>query len=243
MFDRFRATWQLLKTGTAVKPKSPLESAVQYARSVLDDKSQGLGKEWSKEGKEKLLSDLISDIRNVLATPNPVQAVQMRMIEFALMTAKFDVLVMQNPTSFRGVSGELKSHISALASVDDELRQLFSDTAASSEEQMWDAVLARYWVMHLYMSTYNIIRINLHDHPDDPARDWLKPCYRSLCAWQEYNYREDLSLPTILEGNNADIKHLAYFGWIRLAEEGHKDLLTEWEKLWVSTCHEPSSYS
>src|SRR5258708_230186 len=73
---------------------------LRYARPILNDESQGIDKVWSKDGKRTLLGELLSDPGPALNNPNPAQAVRMRTIEFMLVTAQFDVLVVQPPTPF-----------------------------------------------------------------------------------------------------------------------------------------------
>src|SRR6266496_4191055 len=140
-----------------------------YLRDVLNDKSQGLGMYYSEEGKARLITEILTDIEQMLSQPNPVQAVRMRSLDIIIGTADFQVLVIPpppepDPTGIRdyeGVTGELKMRIPELIKVDKELEEFFYgfDETPTTPSDMWDAVLMRYWVLHLSMDTYNLVRI------------------------------------------------------------------------------------
>jgi hypothetical protein len=217
---------------------------VRYARAVLNDRSQGIGKVWSEDGKRKLLEGLLADVAQVLAEPNPAQAVRMRAIEFMLIAAQFDVLIMQPPTPFKGLSGELKPRIPELAKKDKELEEFFYgiDPAPTTFDGMWDSVLMRYWAMNLNLNSYNQARVALGDWHDDRKKDWFRPCYTSLCIWQENTYRRQLGLPSVIGGDLEDLKAIMHSTWINRAKEGHKELRLVWEKSWEEAFKEPSPY-
>jgi hypothetical protein len=243
MFDRILRKWKLGNAAGGVEREAISAAVLHHLRTILSDKSQGIGKQWSDEGKEKLISTIVSDIDQQLAAKNPVQAVRMRTIEFMILSAKFDVLIMQKPTPHKELSGGLKPHIPELSKVDDEIKLLFSDTDATSFDQMWNTILMRYWVMHLYMNSYNIVRRGLNDCCDDNTKDWFRPCYTSLCISQENSYRQELGLPLTIEGGMADLKSVAHSSWIFRAEEGHRNLRMVWEKSWEEAFREPSPYA
>jgi hypothetical protein len=245
MFEKLLGGLKSRKAAQNPKERQIFESVTNRLWTVLNDKSQGIGQHWSEGGKQKLVSDIIADISRGLSAPNPIQAVRMRTIEFMILSAKFDVLIMQKPTPFFYLSGELKERIPELAQADKELEEFFSELgeAPTSFEKMWDSILAKYWVMHLYMNTYNIVRQILKDSDDSGKKDWFQPCYISLCVWQENKYRQELGLPLTIEGDAADLKAICHSSWIWKAEEGHKNLRMVWERAWEEAFHEPSPYA
>ncbi|MGY6125392.1 hypothetical protein ACW9YV_07835 [Paraburkholderia strydomiana] len=237
-----------LKVNKLVKAieRDPLRGpALTLLRDVLNDKRQGLAKNFSEEGKQRLTAECLTDIDNVLAQSNPVQAVRMRTIEFMLLSAKFDVLVMQPPTIFQGLSGELKPRIPDLARSDKELGDFFYglDEPMDSFDKMWDAVLMRYWVMNLYVNAYNTVRCALGDYQADKTKDWLRPCYISFCIWHENTYRTSLALPSVISGENCDMRALMHSTWMNRAEEGEKFLRRSWEQSWEECFGEQSPYA
>jgi len=238
------ASWKARRADRELERHPVYGPVLRYARAILSDGSQGIGKMWTEPGKEKLLHSLRSDMALALTEPNPVQAVRMRTIEFMLEAAKFDLLVMRPPTPFKGLSGELESRIPELAKSDKELETFFYsiDPTPTAFDDMRGAVLGRYWGMHLYMNSYNQARIALGDWHPDRKKDWFRPCYISLCIWQESLYRGQLGLPPVIEGEMQDMKAIMHGTWVKLADEGHKELRLDWEKTWRDAFKEPSPY-
>jgi hypothetical protein len=168
-------------------------------------------------------------------------------------TAKFHVLVILPPPEadstgirdYEGVTGELKASLPELVKVDNELEAFFYglDETPTTPSDTWDAVVMRYWVLHLYMDTYNLVRIALGDWHKEKQKDWFRPCYISLCIWQESQYRQKLGMPPAISGTNPDRKALMHSTWINRLEEGHKEVRLAWEKSWTEVFHEPSPYA
>jgi hypothetical protein len=226
--------------------KHPVSGLVlSHLRNVLNDRSQGLGQHWSEEGKQKLVGDLLADIDQQLLQPDPTLAVRMRTIEFMLLASSFDVLVMQHPSKFSGISGELKLHIPKLATLNTDLREFFysMDPTPTEFNDMWDAVLLRYWVLHLYMSSYQVARVALGDYHSDATKDWFRPCYMSFCIWHENTYRQELGLPSVVAGDQPDLRAIMHSTWMNRAQEGHKELRLVWEDSWIEIFHEPSPFA
>jgi len=222
-----------------------LGTALSYVRDTLNDTTQGIGKHWSDKGKQKLLAQVVGDVEKCLNQPNPVQVVRMRTIEFMLLAAQFDVLIMQTPTKHKWLSGELKQYIPELAKSDATLREFFGEQEEPPTDfnSMWDLVLMRYWVLNLHMSAFNQARFALDDGSKDPTKDWFRPCYYSLCIWQENTYRTELGMPLSIDGAQADLKSTMLSTWIQRADEGHKLLRHEWENSWEDTFKEPSPFA
>jgi hypothetical protein len=223
----------------------PIYGAVlMLLRERLNDTSQGIGKHWSEEAKLRMISGILKDIDQRLNQPNPVQAVRMRLVELTLMTAGFEVLTTKKPFPFQGISGKLKEHIPLLAKSDPELGKfIYSvDGKITDVNEQWDACLAGYWMLHLYMSAFNITRISLNDYHIDQKKDWFKACYLSFCIWQEQKYRTDLGLPTVIPGTAPEMRAIAHNSWIDRAEEGHTELRLVWEKSWQVAFNEPSPF-
>jgi hypothetical protein len=238
------ASWKARRAARERERHPVYGPVLRHAQAVLSDRSRGIGKMWTEAGKEKLQSSLLSDMALALAAPNPAQAVRMRTIEFMLQAAQFDVLVMQPPTPFKGLSGDLQSRIPELAKCDKELETFFHgmDPTPTEFDDMRGAVLARYWVMQLYMNSYDQARIALGDWHPDRRKDWFRPCYTSLCIWQEGLYRGQLGLAPAIEGEMQDMKAIMHGTWVKLADEGRKELRLDWERTWRDTFDEPSPY-
>lgn len=245
MFGKLIEAWKAKKADKEIENHPILGFVLPRLRDLLNDKEYGLGKHWSEQGKSNLLTKCLNDLVNQLNQPNPVQAVRLRAIEFQLMAAQFDVLIMQPPTACKELSGELKQHIPELAKVNKDLSAFFNnlDDSPTDFNGMWDAVLVNYWVMHFYMNAYNFARYPLGDMHVSETEDWFSACYRSLCIWQEYTYRQELGLPSNIEGPSVFLKAMLHSSWINRAEEGHRNLRLAWENSWVDSLKEPCPFT
>src|SRR5258706_6713685 len=193
MLSELLESWKARRSIKELERHPIYKLVLLYVRSVFNDKSQGIDQHWSEDGKRKLVITLIEDLQRVLALPNPAQAIRMRAIEFMLIAAQFDVLIMQPPGPFKGLSGELKSHIATLGKKNKYLEEFFYgiNPTPTTFDEFWDAALSRYWATHLYMNAYNQARLALGDYNADKSKDWFLPCYTSLCIWQESIYRDE----------------------------------------------------
>ena len=244
MFAKIIEHWKARKTVKNLEQHPIYGIVLAGIRETLRDTTKGIGKYWSEVGKSRLISDCIHDIEQNLNQPNPVQAVRIRTIELMLRTASFDVLIMQPPTEHKELSGELKQHLPELAKMDDDLEKFFYslNEIPESFDHMWSAILKRYWVLHLYMSSYNLVRRSLSDFHEDANKDWFYPCYISFCIWMEDIYRRKLGLPSTIGGDSSHMKSIMYSTWLNRAEEGHKELRLVWDKSWEDCFHEPSPF-
>lgn len=227
-------------------------AVITYLKSELNDKSKGLGKNLSEEGKASIVPSILSDIQQALTQSDPVQAARMRIINLISETAKFQVLVIPPPPeldatglrAYEGISGELRSNISKLAKINKHLEEFLCDLEGTptAPADMQDAVVVRYLFLRSFLHAYNIVRIGLGDCHKEMQKDWFIPCYISLCIWQESLYRKELGIPPAIHGDKPDWKALMHSTWMNRVEEGHNELLLEWEKSWVDVFNEPSPY-
>ena len=65
----------------------------------------------------------------------------MLLIEYMLVAASFQVLVLEPPCKVRGLSGELRGSIPSLRGLNKDLEAFFYglDDPAETESEMWDA--------------------------------------------------------------------------------------------------------
>lgn len=245
-----------LKTRKALKElkESPIYSAtLSYLQKELNDKSKGIGKYWDEEGKGRIIQNILSDIEETLAQENPTQAVRMRIINLIAETAKFQVLIIPPAPEidqaglrdYEGITGELKENIPRLAKTNKDLEEFFYslEETPTSPGDMYDFILMRYWYLHLSLHAYNQVRITLGDYHKDHHKDWFRPCYISMCIWQESLYRQELGMPYAIRGTNPDWQALMHSTWINRIEEGHKEPLLEWERSWIDVFNKPSPYA
>ena len=97
-----------------------------------------------------------------------------------------------------------------------------------------------YWVLNLYMNAFNTARMALGDYHPDRTKDWFTACYASFCIWHESNYRNELGLTSVVDGQDPDLRAVMHSTWLQRAEEGHKELRLAWERSWRDAFGEPS---
>jgi hypothetical protein len=226
-----------------------LENAREALCAIVNDPKHRNFSGWDVAVREHCVSDVVEDIEQQLAEPDPVQAIRMRLIEHMTTAARFDVLVMPAPTPLKptplaGISGELTDYILPLRNADREFANFFSELTdpCESVEQMKQVLLMRYWIAHLFLHGFGFARLALNDYEADAAADWFRPCYYSLRIHREHSYRMALGLPAAIEGPDPDRRVLIHLGWLSLALEGHKDLRAAWEIFWTLAFNEPSPY-
>lgn len=160
---------------------------------------------------ESIRKQLVDEGMAIANSENPVMENRNRLAAAVAETARLQVLVMPpepepDSTGIRGqygVSGELKAHLLQLATANKDLREwLHGYPNADTLEGIWDAVLARYWIVLARANVLSALRTPLDDCHTDPARDWFKPFLRSQCGRYEHDYRECLGLPSNLAVEN-----------------------------------------
>jgi hypothetical protein len=158
--------------------------------------------------------------------------------------ASFDVLIIQPPGTFPGISGELTPHLPEIAKLDGPVKTLFyqSNPSPATRDEMWDFALGRYWVLHLTMNTLNTARIALRDWNEDPLKDWFKPAYFALCIRNESLYRNALGLPSVIKGKNPDLRALCFSTWVNIITSDAVAPRLEWDDLWQKAFKEPSPF-
>jgi hypothetical protein len=245
MFRKLLENWNAKKAVKQVEHHPVLGNVLASLRETVNDTTQGIGKHWSEEGKQKLIIECLTDVEKTILQPNPVQAVRLRATELMIITAQFDVLIMQPPTQHMYLSGELKLKIQELAKVDKGLKEFFYsiDPTPVSFNDMQDAVVFQYWKGHAYLCAYNQARCALNDFHKDLTKDWFRACYLSFCIWQEAAYRQELGMPSVIEGRSPELKAIMFSSWRDRVEEGVAELRLAWEESWESVFEEPSPFT
>jgi hypothetical protein len=252
MFGKLIETWQARKAVKLIENHPILGEALRYLRNAANDTSQGFGKYYSDDGKAQIVTRIIDEMQQLLAGPNPAQAIRMRTCEFMLITAETQVLVIDPPPApdvtglrnFEGITGELQARIPELTKANEGLEKFFYSLSnePKSFQDYLDVIEYRYFSMHLSMSAYNKARIALGDKHANVKRDWFRPAFTSFCIWQENTYREELSMPRAISGDDADLKALLHSTWMNRLQEGIPDPRLAWEKSWEKTFKGPSPY-
>jgi hypothetical protein len=211
----------------------------------LYESTEGIAGYWSNEKKRNVTVDLLQDIEQRLLQEDPVQAIRTRILDYVLWTASYDVLTREGPQKIQGISGGLAPYVPNLIEVDEDLNAFFWSLSEplTTHEDIRNMVVIQHYAMGFVLNCYNCVRIALEDYHVDRTKDWLRPCYASLCIWKENSYRTTLGLPSAIEGKNPELRAMYHMLWIKLAEQGHKNLRFVWDKAWTECFNEPSPYA
>jgi hypothetical protein len=252
MFRKLVGLYREAQVLKGVKEHPVLGPVFHHVRDVLADNTKGVGKYWTDDSKNSLLNKILAEVRVSLTHANPKYCVRRKTFDFMCETATCQVLVVppkpeadeSGLRSQEGITGELKARIPELVERDNQLGELFSclDEPVTTFDEMFNVVLLRYCVSHLWLGAFHVARCALKDYHDDPSKDWYRPCFVSQCICRESSYRKALGLSSALSGSLPDIRALMHSHWLDLIESGVQELRLEWENSWTATFHEPSPY-
>lgn len=196
--------------------------------------------------KERVCAEILADVMENVASPEPVVAVRRRLTNYADLTAQDEVLVTApGEGSFPGITGELRARVPELARSNPVLRAFLAPRGAAPEPaRMVELLRARGALFSLWMRAYNVVRIQLGDWDMDKRRDWFGPYRIAQALHREFAYRRELEMPPNLASPDALTggigEFMLYGEFEKVVLEGHRDPRAAWEARWESVLHYPS---
>ncbi|MDH6250199.1 hypothetical protein M2129_002209 [Polynucleobacter sphagniphilus] len=206
-------------------------------------------KSMTQDFSKKFVSDTAQNILNlcwkILTSPNPLMANREQLCEFTNWCAWYQVLVIDpaplpDQTGMRGhlgITGEMKGKILEIIKVNEDLQREFHKLGADvNYVTAWDYSLMRYRMFWAYSRVLSGMRYYLKDANPNSENDWYFPFFRSLCAYYENTYRDELGMPSVLDpdrelANKKAGWYLTYLNFV-LSDKQYPDL--EWEKFYSS---------
>ena len=190
--------------------KNPL---FQVAKIASDNalKETGLGKQ---RDKMKINIEAISEeITTIVSADADVRfnLIREKIGESVLGTAKFQVLILgskkddkTNLVGLPGITGKLNKHIVKIADLDETMQEEIHGWEDPSKKNdhafMHSYILSKYLIWYWRHAIFDALRIETKDYNKNLDKDWSKPFLYSMCAFEEYNYREKLNLEQELDG-------------------------------------------
>jgi hypothetical protein len=212
---------------------------------VVNEQSEELS-EITGANKRRLCEDILSDVAESLAQPEPILAVRRRLTNYATLTAYDDVLARTpRQSEFRGITGLLRSRLPELARINPRLREFLSQGPGGLDgaDQMAELLRARGIVFNLWTRAYNVARIELGDWDNDKSRDWYGPYRIARSIFCEYAYRRELgmapNIPSADRPGDGAAEFAAYGDFDKVVLEGHEHPRPVWESRWESLLHYP----
>lgn len=245
MFEKLITKWKYRKEIKAVQEHPILRLVLNQLQNNVKDVSDPIGKQLDTEFKQQVMVECLADITNTLSELNPIIANRIKLVECMTNLASFDVIFISSKNPYLNVSGELRQYLPILKEKNESLKHFFYqvDIPLKSIDDMLSIMMATYWKMKVYVNAYNLVRIKLNDCNKDNTKDWFKPCYNSLLIWNENIYRNELNLPTIISGENSQLKIILHGTWFNLCQTNKINLKLIWETSWEKSFNEKSPYS
>jgi hypothetical protein len=171
-------------------------------------------KDFSKDFVSRTSTKIMEEVLVILDSDNPLMANREKLSEHVIECARYQVLVLTpdpkddvtGMVGRCGISGELKERILDLIKVNKNLKELFhSQPDNISFGDAWDFILMKYRYSWAFMNVISGMRTYFNDSNPTTSKDWFRPYFISMCAWQESTYRSELGMSNLLE-NSPDSK-------------------------------------
>ena len=153
---------------------------------------------------KRIAEKMREEVVKVATSPNPRMANRERLTSGVIELVQFQVLIIdpppaEDPTVLRGqpgITGELKAHLLELLEKDKGLMEfMHAFPTPKNAEDAWNTVWGRYRIVAAWAHLYRMLRFAFDDVNHAEGKDWFNPFVAAECAWQEYQYRELLSMP------------------------------------------------
>jgi hypothetical protein len=227
---------KLISSKTAVgegRDNPALHAAVHQA-AVLFDELPGKA-HIDEAARQQLARQLFLDLHEIFVATSPVAAARQKLAPAMLRWSLFQVLLIPPPPKpdvsglrgLPGITGELGSHLDAIARKNGELHAALYEHAVTEDDHALEPLLLRaYWQSCWCLKTFESVRKDLGDSLEN--KDWFRPFLFAVCANQENSYRQDIGLPPALEPHIAASAPVAYSLFTDIVLAGAKDPLAEW---------------
>jgi hypothetical protein len=175
----------------------------------------------------------------IISSENPKMKNREFLMDAVIESSAIQVLILDpephdDPTQIRGhcgVTGELKQHLLSIFESSESLKKIFDYISQPVEyEILYNELLYLYRFRGADMNIYGALRLIFNDCFDPASEDWLRPCYASMCAYSENNYRNHVGLPSALSDDPDDnLTGLKYSTYLNFVMNGFDRPDLEWE--------------
>ena len=235
--------FEKVRTSIAIYRLNEMPS-IQYGRRAIDTYWTGnreIIKDFSEHMVKRQAEKMMEEVIRVANAPDPRMANRENLTNWILECAQFQVLVIdpppaEDPTGLRGqpgITGELKARLFELAQKDKTLREfMHSFDTPKDWDDVWDPVLMRYRMAFSWTHIFHMLRFAFDDVNHAEGKDWFKPYFATMCAWQEHQYRCSLGMPPSLDGSktDADLRSIAISSFVNCVMEGARYPDLEWKE-------------
>ena len=157
------------------------------------------------------IDEIAKEINEIILSEDRFNLLRQKIGGSVLGFAQFHVLMLDSKKDTKdslvgspGVSGQLKKHIVQIAETNELMQEEIHGWEDSSRKNdlkfMQGYVLSKYHIWYWRHAIFDALRIETKDYNQNLDKDWSKPFLYSMCAYEEYNYREKLKLKQELGG-------------------------------------------
>lgn len=203
---------------------------------------EGIWKDFSTDGKQKIVGWLLERVFGVYRAADPFSAMRLELAAMTSCHAEMVILLRSpvNTSDTRYVSGELHNYLRSCAPHCKEIAEELWRSPGQSDEELYEYVRQRSIYYNFVLNGINQLRYDFDDFAGGADRDWLRPFSLSMMIWHEQLYRSNIGLPTLFEDKVA--KAIPHSDFFTLVHNGERNPLFEWESKWGShtkACWEP----
>lgn len=185
--------------------RSPLGEALHHHNGQYFH--SGLVLSWMKPETKKALSQALLDkLGEIERSADPLDTLRHEIGGYAIAASRLTTLALTEeekavmPYSANPyISGQLHHHIIDAVPFDEELKDRRTENPDGDAADLVDFANSRGAVMLYFLNGLNIIRRSMGDSDDD--HDWFQPMFEAQLVHEEYTFREQLGLPTLIPGN------------------------------------------
>lgn len=178
---------------------------------------------FSKESKERLVSDFCQKISQIYMSANPVLACRETLVEYTLLYAqlhvhclteddKAEMFYKDNPY----ISGELWRHIRQSSDHHDELARWKWEDPELTDEDLVANANTRCALYLYYANGMNLVRLELGDASE---KGWFRALVEATLVNEEHRLREKLGLPVLVPGPIGALPYAVFMNYVINGEE------------------------
>lgn len=209
MFKRFfeRRKEKLLEQEVANDPTTKL--IIHNVQKNWND--VGILSELSSEITEMHQSEFVSIINNILAADNVLEELRLQIMNFVVGYSQYMTLTLTPEYKHHlftkdspYVTGELNQYLGKNGTSDltDKFKEIYFNNPSVSAQELRDFSSLSMAITNFFVEGLDLLRIYLEDYNKiNIEKDWLRPFKIAMAESAEYEHREKLGLPQLMDSS------------------------------------------
>jgi hypothetical protein len=165
----------------------------------------------SEEATQTHLSEFFSIVNGILEADDGIKELRLRIVDYVMAYSQYMTLyvtpenkdllfIKESPY----VTGELNEHIGVegTQNLTEKFREIYFNNPSVTSDELRDFCSLSMAIMNFYIEGLDMIRIYLDDFNKlNLDKDWLRPFKIAMAEHAEYEHREKLGLPQIMDAS------------------------------------------